>query len=114
MTNQEQILKNDIMMRVRFIYGIKSLSRVFVPKLALLASLVAIAGFFVSFPNVFRNMPSILEITRFADFVISAFVHTKLFVQAVSLGTLVLMAYMVRDIVQVFQSSILRTVQIAK
>jgi hypothetical protein len=114
MTNQEQILKNQIMMRVRFIYGVKSLSRVFVPKLALLASLVAIAGFFVSFPNVFRNMPSLLEITRFADFAMSAFVHTKLFVQAVSLGTLVLVAYMVRDIIQFFQTSTFRTVQIAK
>jgi len=102
------------MARVRFIYGVKNFSRVFVPKLALLASLVAVAGFFVSFPNVFHNMPSFFEMTKFANFTLSAFLHTQLFVQAVFVGTIILFGYIIRDIVQVFQFSILQPMQIAK
>lgn len=114
MTQEELILKKNIMMRVRFIYGVKSLSRVFVPKIALLATLVAVAGFFVSFPNVLRNMPNFLEVTKFTEFTITAFFHTKLVTQTVFIGVLVLLGYIVRDIIQVFQSSIFRLVQVAK
>src|SRR3989338_5616030 len=102
MTKEEQILKNEIMMRVRFVYGVRALPRVFVPKLALLASLVAVAGFFVSMPHVLRNMPSLFEIGKFMEFIAAAFLNTNLIVQAVMLGTLVLLGLMVRDIAKVF------------
>jgi hypothetical protein len=112
MTKEESILKDQIMMRVRFVYGVKSLPRVFIPKLALLASLVAIAGFFVSVPNVLQNMPSLFEIQSFANFFMAAFLNTKITIQAVSLGTLLIVALMVRDIAKVFRTGSLRTVAI--
>lgn len=110
MTKEEQILKNEIMMRVRFVYGVRALPRVFVPKLALLASLVAVAGFFVSMPHVFANMPSLFDIQNFAQFFVSAFLNTKLTIQLVSLGTLVVLGLMVRDIMKVFRTFNLRAV----
>ncbi|MDO8590954.1 MAG: hypothetical protein Q7R65_03170 [bacterium] len=102
MTNQEKIMKEDIMRRVLFIYGLKSLPRVFVPKIALLASLLAAAGFFVSLPNVLRNMPSFLELPKFFEFLTAAFLNTGFAIQIIALGTLVVFFYMVRDIVKTF------------
>ncbi|MDO8483155.1 MAG: hypothetical protein Q7S86_05055 [bacterium] len=110
MTKEESILKDQIMMRVRFVYGVKSLPRVFIPKLAVLASLVAVAGFFVSVPNVLQNMPSLFEIQSFANFFMAAFLNTKLSIQVVSLGTLIIIGLMVRDMMKVFRSFSLRAV----
>ncbi|GEM_PF-723399 len=103
MNRQEQILKEDIMWRVRFIYGVKSLPRVFVPKIALLASLVAVAGFFVSVPNVLRNMPNFVELPKFFQFVVAAFLNTKFAIQAIAIGTLIVLFYILRDIVKTFR-----------
>ncbi len=112
MTKEELILKEQIMMRVRFIYGVKSLPRVFIPKLALLASLVAVAGFFVSVPNVLHNMPSLFEIGNFTRFVVTAFLNTKLAIQVMSIVSFAVTVFMVRDITKVFRTSSLRTVAI--
>lgn len=112
MTKEELILKKNIMMRVRFIYGIKSLPRIFVPKIALLATLVAVAGFFVSMPHVLKNTPSFFEIQNFTHFFVAAFLNTKFTIQVVLLGTLVILGLMVHDIMKVFrvQESALRSV----
>ncbi|KKU68142.1 MAG: hypothetical protein UX89_C0007G0038 [Parcubacteria group bacterium GW2011_GWA2_47_16] len=110
MTKEESILKDQIMMRVRFVYGVKSLPRVFIPKLAVLASLVAIAGFFVSVPNVIHNMPSLFEIGDFVRFLTAAFINTKFYIQAVSLGTIIIAGLMLRDIMKVFRAFSLRAV----
>lgn len=99
MNIQEQMLKDDIMKRVRFIYGMKALPRVFLPKLAVLTSLVAVAGFFVSVPNVIKNMPSLLETSKFVEFVSAAFLNTGFVTQAVAVGAIVVLFYMLRDIV---------------
>lgn len=112
MTKEEQILKNEIMMRVRFVYGVRSLPRVFIPKLALLASLVAVAGFFVSMPHVFANMPSLFDIQNFSQFFVTAFLNTKLTIQLVSFGTLIILGLMVRDIMRVFRAGSFRAVSI--
>src|SRR3989344_5633938 len=112
MTKEESILKDQIMMRVRFVYGVKSLPRVFIPKLAVLASLVAIAGFFVSVPNVIHNMPSLFEIGDFVRFLTAAFINTKLAIQLMSLGSFAVAVFMVRDITKVFRAGSLRTVSI--
>ncbi|MEK7575099.1 MAG: hypothetical protein AAB511_02625 [Patescibacteria group bacterium] len=103
MNIQEQILKDDIMKRVRFVYGMKALPRVFLPKLAVLSSLVAVAGFFVSMPNVLKNMPSLLEIPSFFGFFTAAFLNTSTTIQLLSLGTIAVLFYMVRDIVNTVQ-----------
>ena len=105
MTQEELILKQQIMMRVRFVYGVKSLPRVFIPKLALLASLVAVAGFFVSVPNVLHNMPNLFEVENFARFFVTAFLNTKIAIQAISLGTVAVMFLMVRDLTRTLRET---------
>ena len=112
MTKEELALKQQIMMRVRFVYGVKSLPRVFIPKLAVLASLLAVAGFFVSVPNVLQNMPSLFEIGDFVRFIIAAFLNTKLAIQLMSLGSFAVAVFMVRDITKVFRAGSLRAVAI--
>jgi len=103
MNTQEQMLKDDIMRRVRFVYGMKRLPAVFMPKIAVLTSLVAVASFFVSMPNVLGNMPSIFELPRFFWFMISAFINTTPAIQIISVGVLAVVVYMVRDIVKTFR-----------
>lgn len=105
MTKEEQILKQEIMMRVRFIYGVKALPGVFIPKLALLASMVAVTGFFVSMPNVLSNMPNILDIGNFMNFLMSAFVNTKLAVQMACMVATVVSLFMLRDVVKTFRET---------
>lgn len=111
MTQEEKILKENIMMRVRFIYGVKSLPRVFVPKLALLATLVAMAGFFISVPNVLHNMPSLFEVGNLIRFFVVAFLNTKIAIQVIGFGTLAVVFFLVRDVtralreVHVFQTA---------
>jgi len=112
MTKEESILREQIMMRVRFVYGVRALPRVFMPKLAILASLVAVAGFFVSFPNVLHNMPSLFEIGDFSRFIVAAFLNTKLAIQVVSLGSFAVAIFIVRDITKVFRAGSLRTISI--
>lgn len=99
MNTQEQVLKNNIMMRVRFVYGMKALPRVFLPKIALLSAMLATGGFFVSLPNVLKNMPSLLEMPKFLTFASSAFLNTRFAVQIVAVGSIIVLFYMLRDIV---------------
>jgi|SRR3989344_3167596 len=100
MNSQEIILKDNIMQRVRFIYCLKNLPRVFMPKFAVLASLVATIGFFVSVPNVLRNMPSFLETPKLLEFLTSAFLNTKFVTQAIALSAIIMLFYIIRDIVK--------------
>ncbi|MSU55327.1 MAG: hypothetical protein EXS46_02185 [Candidatus Taylorbacteria bacterium] len=108
MNYEDLVLKNKIMMRVRFIYGLKSLPRVFVPKLAVLMSLVAVSSFFVSMPHVLQNMPSLFEIQNFTYFIVSALLNTKLAIQIAFLGTLTVVGFMLRDIKNVILTGALR------
>ena len=102
MTKDELILKRDIMQRVLFIYGLKSVPRVFLPKIAALSTLVAVTGFLVSVPNVLRNMPSLLELPKFFEFVTAAFVHTGFLVQTIVVIVLMVFFYILRDIIKTF------------
>lgn len=95
-----QNLKSDIMKRVLFIYGVKRLPAVFLPKFAILSTLVAVTGFFVSLPNVFRNMPSLFETQKFVQFLTSAFLNTRFAVQAFAVLSLVVLFYLARDVFQ--------------
>ena len=110
MEYENLVLKESIMSRVRFIYRMKSVATPLVAKFAVFASLVAIAGFSVSLPNVLRNMPSLLDIGNFAHFFVAAFINTKFVVQAMSLGTCAVLFFMARDIFKVFtDSKVLKT-----
>ncbi len=103
MNYDDQILKEKIMLRVRFIHNVKAVGRLLLARVALLATLVAAAGFFVSIPNVLKNMPSILDVSNVARFSLTAFLNTKLAIQIIAIGTIVLLFYIARDIVKAFQ-----------
>jgi len=91
------------MKRVRFIYSMKRAVNLVTPKIAVLAVFVVVASFFVSVPNVIRNMPNFFEIGRLFEFSVSAFLNTKFAIQAISVGTLMMVFYIARDIFKAFR-----------
>lgn len=91
------------MQRVRFIYNAKAVGHLLLAKAAILASLLAISGFFVSIPNVLKNMPSLFDISNVALFSLSAFENTDFMIQIISIGTVVVIFYIFRDIVKTFR-----------
>lgn len=103
MSIQDNNLKSDVMKRVLFIHGVKRLPAVFLPKFAVLSTLVALTGFSVSLPNVLRNMPSLFDVQKLAEFATSAFLNTRFAVQASALLTAVVLLYMLRDIFLAFR-----------
>lgn len=105
---RDNILIQEIMWRVRFIYGVKSLPRVLMPKVALLAVLFALMSVFVSMPHVIANMPSFFDVEQFFRFVTAAFVNTKLVIQGALLAGIILFGVMLRDITRVFGAGTLR------
>ncbi len=94
------------MRRVRFIHALKSAGTPLIAKFAVFAGLLALAGFFVSFPHVVKNMPSFFEMEQFFRFVLVAFLNTKMAIQAITLGTLILLLLMMRDVVNVFRGTL--------
>lgn len=105
MNYEEKILTEKIMRRVRFIYSIKNNAPAFVVKFALLAFLVVAGSLLVSVPNVIRNMPSVFEIGHFANFFLAAFISTSIVMQAILLGTIASISYIIRDIVKTFRGA---------
>ena len=87
-------LKQSVMRRVYAIYAF----RMVVPKVALLTVALFALKYFVSFIDVFKNMPSLSDISRSALFFWSAFTHTDVIVQASFLITIGVLAFMARDI----------------
>lgn len=87
-------LKDHVMRRVYAIYAF----RMVVPKVAVLTVALFALKYFVSFVDVFRNMPSLGEVARSTAFFWSAFVHTDIIVQVSLVATLVVLTLMVRDI----------------
>lgn len=103
MTQEELILKENVMKRVRFIYMAKRVATPLVAKFAVLTGLVSFASLFVSMPHVLQNMPSLFEVERVTRFFTAAFLNTKLAIQVIALGTIVVTCYMLRDISLVFR-----------
>lgn len=91
------------MQRVRFIHTLKSVSTPFIAKFAVFAGLIAFAGFFVSVPHIVRNMPSFFEIGSFFQFALVAFVNTKIVIQGITLATVGVSIWMLRDLLRVFR-----------
>jgi hypothetical protein len=87
-------LKQNIMRRVYAIYAF----RMVVPKVAVLTVALFALKYFVSFVDVFKNMPSLADISHSVLFFWSAFAHTDMVVQVSLLATLGVLAFMARDI----------------
>ena len=103
MNYEDMVLRENIMRRVRFIYSVKNNALAFVAKFAVLVFFIVAGSFLVSVPNIINNMPSIFEIGNFVNFFMLAFLKTGLIIQAISLGTIAAIFYIVRDIVKTFR-----------
>lgn len=89
-------LKQNIMRRVYVIYAF----RMVVPKVAILTIALFALKYFVSFVDVFRNMPSLADVSRSALFFWSAFTHTSVAVEMSILAVIVVLVFMARDLVR--------------
>jgi heme exporter protein D len=99
MDYREQQLMKDVMLRVRFIHGVRVLmSPAMVRAGVFLASVIATIAL-VSVPHVIENM-SHLGVGSYAPYIWSAYAHTDLAVQAMILVALAAGAWFVRDIVR--------------
>ena len=88
-------LKQNIMRRIYAIYALRAV----VPKVLVLAVALGLLKYFVSFVNVFANMPSITEVSQSIAFFWSAFINTDIVVQLAFAATVVSGAYMIRDVI---------------
>lgn len=89
-------LKQNIMRRIYAIYAF----RMVVPKVAVLTVALFALKYFVSFVDVFKNMPRLADLYHSALFFWSAFAHTSVVVQASLLAVVVVLAFMTRDLVR--------------
>jgi len=92
-------LKNNVMRRIYFVFYLKKVfSKITIKIFALVALGTAVASF-VSFQNIFFNMPAIVEVGSILSFIMSAFMHTEFIVQALVFGGVIFTSMLVRDIV---------------
>jgi len=89
-------LKQNIMRRVYAIYAF----RMVVPKVAILTIALFALKYFVSFVDVFKNMPRLADLSHSALFFWSAFAHTSIIVQTSLLAVVVVLVFMARDLVR--------------
>ena len=103
MSNKE--LEQKIMKQVLRVHYLK---KVFNPLMfKVYALVVAFVGMssLVSFSNVFRNMPSLLEFGSIYNFTSSAIVHTEFSVQLVLGAVVIIGALLIRDTINNFSYS---------
>ena len=90
---------------MRRIYIISVLRQVFHPvvlKSAMLAVFVLMTSVLVSVPNVIENMPTFTDLGASLRFILRAFVQTETLVQIFSLGSIFLIAWLIKDALKSF------------
>jgi hypothetical protein len=100
--HQKEInMQREIMGRVRTIYYMRTVMRPLFVELGLFVAALLYIGFLVSIPNVIANTLS-QGILHSISYLLSAFLHTRVLVQVMFAGTLILLILMVRDILKNF------------
>ncbi|MES2437232.1 MAG: hypothetical protein V4519_04460 [Patescibacteria group bacterium] len=97
---QNNYIKKNIMRRVYMVYILKTVARPLIIELAIVSALIMSVAFFVSLQNVLQNALSVTNIVDFGKFIIGAFTHTQVIVQALSLLVLAGASAMVYDTVR--------------
>ncbi len=92
-------LKKKIMRRVYLTYFLRKVFNPLAIKVYLLASFIGFITVQVSLANVFANMPSVVNIGALYRFSVSAFLNTEFAVQLLSVGVLVAIFLLLKDIV---------------
>jgi len=86
------------MLRVKTVYWIRRAIHSTTLKALLLCALVGSAASLVSVGNVLANMPSISDMRAVADFLLYAFTHTAVSVQALSLLSTAVLLWLLSDL----------------
>ncbi|MEK7477943.1 MAG: hypothetical protein AAB645_01060 [Patescibacteria group bacterium] len=84
------ILKEEIMIRIRFIYLIRQAANSVLVKLAVIASLLGLVSLWVSVKNIYHNAPALSDLTGFLGYSTNAFLHTGLAVKVTVIALLYL------------------------
>ena len=108
MTNTE--LKTSIMKRVHRIYVLRKFFNPMMYRLYL--SVIFLGGVvsFVSISNVAANVPKYGSVSDIYDFIVSAFTHTELAVQILTVGASLTMVWFVIDIAKTLVASQIRAI----
>ncbi len=93
----QQVLRKRIMRRVYTVWVLKKLTSPIAMKLLILAGIMKQSFSLVSVSNVIKNSPSFLDPVASSTFVTRAFLHTELSVQFLTLATLALLLWFIRD-----------------
>jgi len=91
-------LKNEVMLRVRFIHLMKRAIQPFALKAMVAVAALFAVGRMVFVAKVFENAPSISEVSEFSAFFFRAFTNTEFAVQAVILAVTIAGVWAIRDI----------------
>ena len=98
--NRVNILKKNIMRRVRFIYFLRRVFSAVSLKLALAAVFLVGIASFVSVRDVIMNMPDPWSVSEFLNFTFDAFIKTETMVQIFALATFVFLCLLARDLLK--------------
>jgi hypothetical protein len=109
MENINTQLKKKIMRRVYFTYYLRKVFSPLAIKAYLLISFVGFISSQVSFANIMANMPSITNISALYHFYTSAFLNTGFIVQLLSVGMLLAIFLLLKDIVKTYAPHTLTT-----
>ena len=90
------------MRRVHTIHILRKVINPFMFKCAILLTFVGGVVSFVSAQNVMANMPQAFDVVALFYFSKYAFLHTEFLVQALTLGTLAIAMWLLKDIVRIF------------
>jgi len=93
-------MKNRIMRRVYFIYAVKLLMRPTALRFFLFMVLFLSTTAFVSFRNVFFNIPKVADPFPLYQFAVSAFAHAEVPLQLISIALFSIGLFLVSDIVK--------------
>ena len=93
-------IQKNIMMRVRFIARVRRFVQSISLKLVVAVGLVVFQTIFISFRNVFSNMPTFDRPSELYNFTLSAFINTELIVKVLILGFALALIFVARDLLR--------------
>lgn len=93
-------LKEETMLRIRFIYLARAAAGSVLVKLAIIAGLLGLVSWWVSIKSVFHNAPNLSNLAGFWGYGANAFLHTELAVKITLIALFCLAWLLVRDILR--------------
>ncbi|HYE22841.1 MAG TPA: hypothetical protein VEA92_00070 [Candidatus Paceibacterota bacterium] len=96
----ESKIKQNVMRRVHTIHTVRPYTSGIALAVVLLGISLYAIGRFVFVAQIFRNMPAVGDVSAVLRFFLSAFLHTELLVQVLTLVVCTAALWMLRDIIR--------------